>query len=181
MGTGNGLGTANARPPWPTRIAKTGACTHFPVKALRNACPSLSRYARTDATIVSISDVADTVGNSGPGDFNVANRIQSTIVPEPGMPALFATLAGVPALGRQPSMDRSAVPSRRQGPFRTGDSSACSGLQPSSSAALSNGPRSASSMHLSKTRSIPSSCLSSPIAALTAGSSASSFSSRSET
>jgi hypothetical protein len=51
-------------------------------------------YEWTNGTIVSTNDVDDAVANFGPGDFNVANRIQFTFVPEPGTLALVA-LAGL--------------------------------------------------------------------------------------
>jgi hypothetical protein len=42
-------------------------------------------YAWTNGTVVSTVDVDDAVGNFGPGDFNIANRIQFTFVPEPAV------------------------------------------------------------------------------------------------
>lgn len=40
-------------------------------------------YAWTNGTVVSTLNVNDTVGNFGPGSFNLANRIEFTVVPEP--------------------------------------------------------------------------------------------------
>lgn len=45
-------------------------------------------YAWANGTVVSTGDVDDAVGNFGPGDFNVANRVQFTFVPEPTSLAL---------------------------------------------------------------------------------------------
>ena len=40
-------------------------------------------YAKTNGSVVSTVSVDATVGNFGPGSFNVANRIRFTFVPEP--------------------------------------------------------------------------------------------------
>lgn len=50
-------------------------------------------YAWTNGTVVSTVDVDDVVGNFGPGAFNVANRIQFTLVPRAGAIPEPATVA----------------------------------------------------------------------------------------
>ncbi|MCO6047387.1 PEP-CTERM sorting domain-containing protein [Aeoliella sp. ICT_H6.2] len=54
-------------------------------------------YAWENGTVVNTLDVDATDGNFGPGTFNVANRIQFILVPEPstGMLLAFCGLAGL--------------------------------------------------------------------------------------
>ena len=47
-------------------------------------------YAWTNGTVVNTLDVNATSGNFGPGSFNVANRIQFTVVPEPASLTVLA-------------------------------------------------------------------------------------------
>ncbi len=55
-------------------------------------------YAWTNGTVLSTGDVDDAVGNFGPGDFEVANRVRFTFEPVAGSPI------EVPALSRAGSL-----------------------------------------------------------------------------
>ncbi len=52
-------------------------------------------YAWTNGTVVNTLNVDATSGNFGPGSFNVANRIQFTVVPEPASLTVLALGAGL--------------------------------------------------------------------------------------
>ena len=57
-------------------------------------------YAWANGTVVSTGNVDDTVGNFGPGSFNLANRIEFTLVPEP-TGGLLLGLGGLMFAGRR--------------------------------------------------------------------------------
>ncbi|BCW98824.1 MAG: hypothetical protein KatS3mg024_1651 [Armatimonadota bacterium] len=52
-------------------------------------------YAWTNGTVVNTLDVNATSGNFGPGSFNIANRIQFTVVPEPASLSVLGLGAGL--------------------------------------------------------------------------------------
>lgn len=65
-------------------------------------------YAWTNGTVISTGTADDAVGNFGPGNFNVANRIQFTIVPEPT--SAFLCALGIPLVIRRRSSGASFCP-----------------------------------------------------------------------
>ena len=58
-------------------------------------------YEWANGTVVSTLNVDDAVANFGPGSFNVANRIQFTLVPEPSALAVLAVGGAVVVLRRR--------------------------------------------------------------------------------
>ncbi len=58
-------------------------------------------YAWDNGTVVNTQDVNAAVGNFGPGSFQVANRIQFTVVPEPASALVLGTGAALMAALRR--------------------------------------------------------------------------------